>query len=109
MGDAEEILCIHQFYDEILTQSMSDPFNRGEAHVFGMIFQTGDGGFFRFGALGKDFLGNSRPLAGLPQENAHLEFLVAALKVFGESFVGAFAPADVCIKVVFHRLVFRFR
>jgi len=43
------------------------------------------------------------------QENAHLEFLVAALKVFGELFVGAFAPADVFVEIVFHRRILRFR
>ena len=95
--------------DQIFAQGVCDAFDGGEAHVFSMVFQPRDGGFPCLGALREDFLRDARPLARLPQEDAHFEFLIAAFKMFRELFIGALAAADVFVEIVFHRLVFRLR
>ena len=95
--------------DQIFAQGMGDAFDGGEPHVFGMVFQPRDGGFPGLGALREGFLRDARSLARLPKQHAHLEFLVAAFKMFRELFVGALATADVFVEIVFHRLVFRLR
>jgi hypothetical protein len=47
-------------------------------------------------------LRDARLFAGLSQQNPHFEFLVTTLKVFRKFLVGAFAPADVFVEIVFH-------
>ena len=88
--------------DQIFSQGVRDAFEGGEAHVFGMVFQPRDGGFPGLGALREGFLRDARPRARLPQQHAHLEFLVAAVKMFRELFVVALAAADVFVEIVFH-------
>ena len=87
---------------------MGDAFDGGEAHVLGVVFQTRDGGLGGAGAPGEVFLRDARMFARLPEQDAHLEFLIAAFQVVGEFAITLFAAADVFVEIVFHRFAFRF-
>jgi len=70
------------FEMEVFTYSLSIIYQRGEADVFSMIFNPGDGGFLGTQFIRHLFLGKACFKTSLLQENTNFELLISFVKIF---------------------------
>src|ERR1019366_8658843 len=94
--------CLHELDPHPLAQSTSDPTHGRKPHILGVILQSRDGRLLHLRNARQHFLRDASLLARLPQHHADLKLFVTRVEIPREGLVGALAPLNVFLDIVFH-------